>query len=125
MFSKLLVFPSMIEWVPTDFTCLSTLLIVAVINRYLASLTMSARRPCFPPYCDVLTALAATVDWSSRIPYVTNVGLTKILLTGLFHRFGSTNLVTISMMRSVEILGTFLQCCCSDILVLEVLTSDC
>ena len=115
---------SMLGSVPAVFTCLSTLLIFAVINRYLASLTMSARWPCFAPHCDVLTALAATAAWSSRMPYVMNLGSPKSLSIGLFHSFCSTNSVTISMLRSVDILGPFLKCCCFDILVLEVLTSD-
>ena len=79
--------PSMLRLVPQGFTCLSTMLVVAVINRYLASLTMSARCPCFLPQCDVLTALAATATWSSKIPYVTNIVLPKSSSTGLFRSF--------------------------------------
>ena len=85
---KLLVLPLMYGSVPEGFTCLSKILVaIVVIKRYFASSAMSARWPCFPPHCHVLTALAATATWSSRMPYVTIVGPPMRLLTGLFHSF--------------------------------------
>ena len=80
MRSKLLVLPSIFVSVPEGFTYLSTMLVfVAVIKRYFASFTMSGRWLCFPPHCDVLTALAATATCSSRMTYVTIVDSPKSL----------------------------------------------
>ena len=105
---KLLVLSSMVGSVPAGFTCLSTTLAaIVVIKRYFASLKMSAKWPCFPPHCVVLTALIAPATWASRMMYVMIFGSPTSLSTDLFRSFCSTKSLTISRLRSVDVLSPF------------------